>query len=365
MQPSFGKKEFENVKKVLQSNFVTEGDVTSQFEKNVAKYVGAKHAIATTSGTSALELALRSLKIGKRDEVILPSFTHPATGSSILSTGAKPRFVDIKLDTLNIDNEKIEKKINSKTKAILFVSQFGNPVDIKPILNLQQKYGLSLIEDAACSLGSKIGSKKIGTFADITCFSFHPRKIITTGQGGMLVTNDIKLAQNAKTIKNFGLVNLKNQLIQKFWGTNLKFTDIQAAIGIAQLSKIEAIIKSRIKKANYYSKLFEELSKHILIPSLQKNSRHIFQTYCIVIQKPRLRDKLMSYLTKQKIETRIGSYALHMQPIFSTSKSTSLENSKIAYMNGLAIPLHGKLVNNYQIHVVESIKKFLNIHNYN
>jgi len=254
MVPELDNTELQSIKKVINSGFVTEGEITSLFEKKFAKYVGARFSIATTSGTTALELALRILKIGKGDEVIIPSFTHPATGNCVLSVGAKPVFADISLDTLNIDPALIQLKISKKTKAVIGVSQFGNPLDVAKIRKLKNKYKFYFVEDAACSIGSIIGNKKIGTQADITCFSLHPRKIITTGQGGMLVTSDKKISEMAKIIKNFGLVKRGDKLVQSYWGTNLKLTDIQAAIGIVQLSKIEKIIKKNYQKQNQKSK---------------------------------------------------------------------------------------------------------------
>jgi len=231
-------------------------------------------------------------------------------------------------------------------------------VDVKPINELRKKYDFHLIEDAACSVGSKIRTKKVGSQADVTCFSFHPRKIITTGEGGMLVTNDKKLAAKAQITKNFGLIRTRNKFIQKKWGTNLKLTDIQAAMGIIQLSKIEKIIKNRIKKAHYYDRLFESIEE-IITPTTRSKTRHTYQTYCILIKRKNQRDKLMSNLHKFNIETNIGSFALHLQPAFSNYTKGKLNNSKNAYENGLAMPLHGKLMVKDQNFVVERIKKFL------
>jgi len=359
MSPDLGEEEINSFRKVLNSHHLTDGPVTRLFEKKFAKYIKIKFAVATTSGTSALELALRILKIRRGDEIILPSFTHPATGNCILLVGAKPIFVDIDLKTLNIDPELINNAISKKTRAIITVSQFGNPINYKPLLKFKKKHSLFLVEDAACSTGSKIGNMHAGSQADISCFSFHPRKIITTGEGGMLVTNKKSLYEEANKIKNFGLVRRNNNLIQESWGTNLKLTDIQSAIGIIQLNKIEKIIQTRIKKAKIYHDLFSS-TQDIIKPSTQEKTRHTYQTYCILIKRKNQRDKLMSHLKKFNIESRIGSYALHLQPAFSQFSGEDLKNSRFAYENGIAIPLHGKLSQNEQQYIVNKIKNFLN-----
>ena len=358
MVPDIGIKEFKRIKQVISSKHVTEGPITKEFESKFSKYIGVKHAIATTSGTSALELALHLLNIKKNDEVILPSFTHPATGNCIVSVGAKPVFVDIELKSFNTNSDFINKAITKKTKAVIIVSQFGNPVDIKPILVLKKKYNFRLVEDAACSLGSKIGKEKVGKQADITCFSFHPRKIITTGEGGMLVTNDDKINEKARSMKNFGLINYKNKLIQRTWGSNLKLTDIQSAMGLEQLNRIEEILKNRIKRALYYHKLFSEFD-NIITPATRKGIRQNFQTYCILLKQNAVRDNLIQSLSKKGIESRIGSFALHLQPAYSKIYKYKLPNSTKAYLNGLAIPLHNKLTQDDQEYVANSIMNVL------
>jgi len=358
MVPDLGTEEINSLRKVLNSKYITDGPVTKLFEQKFARYVNAKNAVATTSGTTALELTLRVLKIKNGDEIVVPSFTHPATANCILSVGAKPIFVDIDLKTLNIDSKLLSKVISKKTKAIIAVSQFGNPLDYKPLLRLKKKHSLHLVEDAACSTGSKVNNSIIGSQADLSCFSFHPRKIITTGEGGMLVTNNAILYHEAQKIKNFGLIRKNNKLIQEKWGTNFKLTDIQSSIGIIQLKKIEKIIKNRIKKAKIYHDLFGSF-KEIIKPSTQEKTRHTYQTYCILIKRKNQRDKLIQYLKKFNIESQIGTYALHLQPAFSKFFEKDLPNSRFAYENGLAIPLHSKLHQNEQHYIVNKITNFL------
>ena len=200
IEPVIGEEEIEAVKQVLRSGWLTEGEKTREFEEMIRKYVGAKYAFAATSCTTALELALRALHIGSGDEVIIPDFTHPATGNVVAWIGATPVLVDVDISSHNIDGQEIEKAITKKTKCIIAVSWGGNPLNMKPISALKEEHGLSVIDDAACSLGAEYDGKKTGTMADITCFSFHPRKVITTGEGGMTVTDDPRLQRGFKNL---------------------------------------------------------------------------------------------------------------------------------------------------------------------
>jgi len=358
MRPSVGEEELQAVKDVFGSKFLTEGDFTKRFETEFAKYVQVEHAVAVTSCTTALELALRVLDIGPGDEVIVPDFTHPATGNVVLSVGAKPVLVDVDIKTFNTDAEKIAKGISNKTKAIIPVSLFGNPLDMRPIIELKEKHGFVIIEDAACTIGAEIDGKKVGGQADITCFSLHPRKIITTGEGGMLVTNDDELAAKARAFKNFGFVVKNSKMVDIYAGSNYKFSNILAAIGLVQLSKIERILSSRIKAAEYYTKLLAGIDD-VNPPHVSKNTRHTFQSYCVYLKKKGIRDALKQHLLQKNIEAQIGTYALHLEPAYNGIKHTDITNSELAYMNTLALPLHGELKREQQEYIVRSILDFM------
>jgi len=205
IEPVVGKEEIRNVSRVLRSGWLTEGQQTKEFEKRVKNFVGAKYAVATTSCTTALELALRALDVGPGDDVIVPDFTHPATGNVVQWIGARPVLVDVNLFTYNIDPEEVEKAITRKTRCIMPVSWGGNPLNTQPLNELKEEHDLLIVEDAACSLGAEYNGKRTGTMADITCFSFHPRKIITTGEGGMAVTDNSVYADN---VINCGVRNI-------------------------------------------------------------------------------------------------------------------------------------------------------------
>lgn len=203
-KPSLGKDELIAVEKVFRSGILTEGKVTKEFEKEFERYLSIKNAVATSSCTTALDLALLILDIKLGDEVIVPNFTFPATSNVVFHVGAKPILVDIDIKTYNISPEEIKKAITKKTKAIIPVHLFGQSANMKTITEIAEEHGLYVIEDAACAIGGIHHGRKVGSFGNIACFSFHPRKILATGEGGMLVTNDDELAEKARILKNHG-----------------------------------------------------------------------------------------------------------------------------------------------------------------
>ncbi len=361
IEPVIGKEEIRNVDKVLRSGWLTEGQSTVEFEETVKKFVGTEYAIATTSCTTALELSLRALEIGPGDEVIVPDFTHPATGNIIKWIGAKPILVDVDLFSYNVDPAEIEKAVTEKTRCIMPVSWGGNPLDVKPLNELKEKYDLFIVEDAACSLGAESNGKKTGTMADITCFSFHPRKIITTGEGGMAVTDNPVYAEKLRSLKNFGLKTENGESKFIRCGTNYKFSDILSAIGLAQMKKIDTIINRRIQLADYYNKLLADVNL-ISPPKERRNTKHIYQTYAVYIKKDGVRDKIIEELRNKNIETQIGTYALHMQPSYERVKKTGkLERAEKLYRNLLTLPMCHSMEKEDQKYVVSQLEKCLHM----
>lgn len=359
IEPVIGEEEIEAVKQVLRSGWLTEGEKTREFEEIVREYVGAKYSFATTSCTTALELALRALHVGSGDEVIVPDFTHPATGNVVAWIGANPVLVDVDTSSRNIDVQEIENAISKKTKCIIAVSWGGNPLDMRPINALKDKYGFSLIEDAACSLGAEYGSRKTGTMADITCFSFHPRKVITTGEGGMTVTDDPALAKRLQKLRMFGMETKNGEVKFMQMGTNCKMSNILASIGVEQMKKIDSIINRRIELAAYYDKLLAE-AETIESPPKGKNVKHTYQTYAAYVEKAGARDKIIQDLRKKNIETQIGTYALHLQPSYKQMRKIGkLERSEKLYRNLLALPMCHNMTKKDQELVVSEISRSL------
>ncbi|MEM2169171.1 MAG: DegT/DnrJ/EryC1/StrS family aminotransferase [Candidatus Bathyarchaeia archaeon] len=359
IEPVIGEEEIKNVSEVLRSGWLTEGQQTKRFEEMVRNFIGVRYAIATTSCTTALELALRALDIGPGDEVIVPSFTHPATGNVVKWIGAKPVLVDVDLSSYNIDLGEVEKAITRKTKCVIPVSWAGNPLDAGPLNELKEKYNLFIVEDAACSLGAECDGKKTGTMADITCFSFHPRKIITTGEGGMVVTNNSVYAERIKSMKEFGMDPKGGEAKFVRCGTNYKLSDVLAAIGVEQMKKIEVIINRRIELANYYNKLLAEVDL-IRPPQKRKGAKHVYQTYAVYIEKEGARDEIIVNLRKKNIETQIGTYALHLQPSYKgVKKIGKLERAEKLYRNLLALPMCHSMTREDQEYIISELQSSL------
>ena len=352
MRPMVGKEEINEIRKVIHSKFLTEGEMTHKFELSLAKYVKAKFAIATTSATTALHTAFQCMNI-KNNKIIVSDFTFPATVDAIIQAGGIPILIDVDKNTMNVNREIVENSLDKTITCVAPVSLFGNPLDQK-FYGLK-KLGLKIIEDAATNLGTKIGKKFVGSLADVSCFSFHPRKIITTGEGGMITTNDKKLAEKFRSFKMFGKQgNDFNEI-----GTNYKLSDIQSAIGIAQLKKIEKIIKKRRAQAKIYDEIISKIDNIFPQQSL-KNSRHTYQSYVCYITKPKKRNKIQKILGKNNIESQIGTYALHKLPAFKKCKKIGpLKNSSFLYENSITLPLHHELKIEEQFLICRLIKSAL------
>ena len=349
MRPSVGSEEIREIQKVIHSKFLTEDKVTRQFEKAVAKYTHSKYAIATTSATTALHTMFHCMGI-KGKKVLVSDFTFPATVLAIIQAGGKPVLVDVDKFSMNVTREIIENGLSQSIKFVAPVSLFGNPLNID-FYNLK-KQGIKIIEDGATNLGAKVNNKYVGSLADATCFSFHPRKIITTGEGGMITTNNSKLAEKIHSFKVFGKID--SEFIDI--GTNYRLSDIQGAMGIAQMRKIEKIIKKRILQAKIYNELLSKID--FIEPQKQtQKSRHTYQSYVCIVSKQGLRDKIIKKLFKKNIESQIGTYALHVLPVFKkTPKIGNLHNSEFLYKNSICLPLHDELSEKDQYYIYSLIK---------
>lgn len=359
IEPVVGEEEIRSVGQVLRSGWLTEGQQTRKFEEAVKEFVGAKFAISTTSCTTALELALRTLEVGPGDEVIVPDFTHPATGNIVRWIGAEPVLVDVDSLSYNIDSNEVKKTITNKTRCIICVSWGGNPLDMQPLTELKERHDLSIVEDAACSLGAEYDGKKTGTIADITCFSFHPRKLVTTGEGGMAVTDNSAYGEKLASLKNFGMDTKSEQIRFVRDGTNYKLSDILGAIGIEQMKKISAIISRRIELAKYYDDLLAE-SNSIKSPNKNKKAKHVYQTYAVYIKKEGMRDRTIAQLRKENIEAQIGTYALHLQPSYAKAKKTGrLERAEKLCKNLLTLPMCHSMTREDQERVISEVETFL------
>ncbi len=363
-KPFFDNDETEEITKVLDSGWVSQGPKVKEFEGGVAKHIGVKYAVAVSNCTAALHLANISIGILPGDEVLVADYTFPATGHSVLYCGATPVFVDIDPKTYNIDPTKIEENITDKTKAIIPVHTFGQSADMDKILKITHRYNLPVIEDAACALGATFKKKFAGTMGDIGCFSFHARKGITTGEGGMVVTNNKEIAEKIRCLSVFGMTTVHESSkentfsIPKFsmLGYNYKMSDINAAIGIAQLKKLEKIILKKRKLAQYYNEKLNEIDG-VEAPFESEKGTHIYQSYVSLIRNSIKRNKCIKLLLKRGIQTQIGTYASHIQPVYGDCMPClkSLE----VYNKALALPMYYSLEENNIDYICSNLEQVL------
>jgi dTDP-4-amino-4,6-dideoxygalactose transaminase len=347
---------------VLDSGYLTEGPVTREFEDVFAKYVNAKHAIAVTSCTTGLEMALRAVGIGPGDEVIVPDYTYPATATVVAIVGAHCVIVDVDARNMLIDYNELEKAITPRTKAIIPVSLFGNPLDYNRLEDLKEKHNFFIIEDAACSIGAEYKDQKIGTLADITVFSLHPRKFITTGEGGMITTDNAEWAEWMNSYKHFGMnmSETNREGVQfEITGTNYKLSNLQAAVGLGQMEEIEILLSRRRMLAKRYISFFMDLPG-IRLPEITDHGKHSYQSYCIFTPT---RDMIMNVLRPKGLEVQIGTYALHLHKAFRDKKYYSIKGkmkgSLTAYEQCLTLPLYHDLTEEDQDYIFESIKSLI------
>ena len=367
-KPFIGEEERKACFDAIGSGWVSQGPKVKNFEDLISKYVDTKYGIATSSCTTALHIALLAMGIKKGDEVILPSFTFIATANSVLYAGAKPVFVDIDEKTYNIDPERIEEKINNNTKLILPVHQIGLPADIDKMNKIANKYNLKVLEDAACSLGSNYKGKMIGSI-NTTCFSFHPRKSITTGEGGMIVTNDENVEKIAKILRSHGAStsdldrhNSKEISFEKYdnLGYNYRMTDIQASIGVEQFKKLDYILKKRRELAHRYNDLLKNLDS-VVIPFVPEGYTHTYQSYMLKLNNPNIkREKLMQKLLEGGVSTRRGIMTIHREPYYIKNFGhVNLPITEKVSDLTIIIPLFVEMTEEQQDYIVKNIKEIL------
>jgi len=368
-KPDLGEEEIYLVAQVIDSGWVSQGPKVAEFEEIFAHYVGSRYAVATTSCTTALHAALSVSSIGPGDEVILPSLSFIATANSVLYCGAKPVFVDVDPETCNIDAAKIENAVTTKTRAIMPVHQMGMPADLDSIKAIAKKKNLLIIEDAACAIGSEYQNTKIGGYGNIACFSFHPRKIITTGEGGMITTDDRATAERLRRFRHHGMSvsdierHMANTVIIETYpelGYNYRMTDIQAAIGIEQMKKLPSILDARKQRARIYDTELGNIP-HIRIPKVPSYARHNYQSYWIELLDPAPVDRntLMAKLLEKGIATRRGIMAIHREPCYGAYSGMHLPNTDKLTENTLLLPLYPRLSDEEQTFIINSLKEIL------
>jgi perosamine synthetase len=340
------------IEDILDSGFLVQGKYVCRFEQEVAGYLGVKHGVAVSSGTAALHLSLVVLDIGPGDEVVVPAYTFPATANVVELVGAKPVLVDVDLDTFDIQVERIKEAITSKTKAIIPVHLFGNPADMDRICEISRTYGLTVIEDAAGALGSKYKGRNCGTIGTLGCFSFHPRKIITAGEGGMVVTDDDRLAERIRSFRNHGIQTMRFHHDFIAAGFNYRFNELGAALGINQMNEIQNIIEERQRLAKSYM----DFLKSIPGISFQKTlpgATTIWQSFVIRYQMKDI-GSILERLRKAGIEATIGTYAIHLLQFYKKKyhyKPSDYPNTAVFYSQNIALPFY----NGMPLEIIEQV----------
>lgn len=339
--PEIKGNEWQYIKECLDTNWVSSaGSYVDKFENDFADYVKSKKAVVTVNGTAALELALRSINISKGDEVIVSSLTFISPVNTIKYVGAEPVFADVCRDTYVMDADKIEGLITDKTKAILPVHIYGHPVDMDKIMEVAKKYNLYVIEDATESLGSLYKGKAVGTIGHIGCFSFNGNKLITTGAGGMLVTNDIKLAERAKFLSTQTKVVTENKAFyHPEIGFNYRMPNIIAAMGCAQLEKINEYINAKREHADYYNKLLNNI-KGITLPIEKQWSKNVYWLYSIIVEDDYgiSRDELIKKLWHNGVECRPFFLPVHSMPPYLNCKHGNMNITNEIAAKGINLP---------------------------
>lgn len=371
-KPYLGKEEAQGAYDTILTNWVTQGPRVQEFEEKFAAYVGSKYAVALSNCTTALHLAMIVAGIKEGDEVICPSMSYIATANSIKYVGAVPVFAEVESETYNLDVKHAEKLITPKTKAILIVHQIGLPADIDAFKAICEKHNIKLIEDAACAAGSAYKGKKIGSHSDLVCFSFHPRKVITTGDGGMVTTNNEEYYNRLKLLRQHGMsvndrvrhssakVIMEDHLEV---GYNYRLTDIQAAVGIKQLEKLDWIIAERRKIAQRYQDAFKNID-FIRLPLEPEGYFTNWQSYVLYLKpnSPVKRNDLMQQLLDKGISTRRGIMTAHRETAYKNYRlRVPLPVSEDASDNSIVLPLFVPMTDEDVNTVISNVKAVLNI----
>lgn len=371
-KPYFTEDEERAAAAVIRSGWVVQGPRVMEFEKAVADQTGASYAVATSNCTTALHLALAALGIGSGDEVLVPSFSFIATANSVLHAGATPVFVDIDSRTYNIDPSLLEAAITPRTRAIMPVHQIGLAADLDAIHQVALKHNLVVVEDAATIIGGEYKGKKIGTHSPAVCFSFHPRKAITTGEGGMVTTNDAEVAHKVEMMRSHGASisdfarHGADKVIMEDYpvlGYNYRLTDIQGAIGVEQMKKLDWILERRIEIGEKYNAAFGDID-FVETPYQPPYARHTYQSYCLRIahNSPKTRDEIMQEMQAAGIATRRGVMATHLEPFYLEKVGhVSLPVTEEATRNTLLLPIFPQMTQAELETVIGTFRRVLGV----
>ena len=354
-EPEIGEEELQNVIETVKSGWVSsKGPFIEEFERSFSNYIGIKQGVATSNGTAALHLALVALGIGRGDKVLVPSLSFIAVANAVKYTGAEPIFLDSHPKYWCTDPSKIEEKVDGQTKAFIIVHLYGHPCDMDEIMRIAEDHRLHIIEDCAEAHGAEYKNRKVGSFGIVNCFSYYGNKIITTGEGGMCLTNNEELADKMRILRDHGMNPNK-----KYWhniiGFNYRMTNLQAALGVAQLNKIDLLITKKRQIASTYKKLLQDLAAVTPAPEMPW-AKNVYWLYPILI-KSVLRDKIIEDLERQGIETRPFFYPIHILPPYK--RNLMLPVAEELSATGLNLPSGPRLSEDQIEEVVKSLSEAL------
>lgn len=361
-RPTIGPAELEAVAEVLASGWLTQGERVAAFERAVADYCGARHAVATSSCTAALHIALVALGVGPGDEVILPSMTFIATANAVRYCGATPVFAEIVPETFNLDPVAAEAAITPRTKAMVVVHQLGLPAELDAFDDIARRHGVHLVEDAACALGSRDRGRPIGGHGHTCCFSFHPRKVISTGEGGMVLTNDGRLADKLRRLRQHGMDvsdrerHGARELVTESYpvlGFNYRLTDVQAAIGVVQMQRLDGLLEQRRAIAEMYNRRLAD-HPYLLTAEAPPHAVPNYQSYAVRLtdDAPLGRDDVLRGLRQRGVAVKGGVMTIHREAAYAGSSRYSLPRSERASDRSLLLPLFPDLTSDNQERVI-------------
>jgi perosamine synthetase len=344
-KPAVGDEELAEIREVLESGQLTMGPKVAEFESLLAPLAGTRHAVAVSSGTAALHVAALALGVGPGDEVLVPAYTFPATGNVVALAGATPVLVDVDPVTMNIDPEDAARRVTPRTKAVLAVHLFGRPARLEELPE-----GIPVIEDAAGALGAARGGRPCGSLGALACFSFHPRKIVTTGEGGAITTNEDGLAEASRSLRHHGW----SEEDMPAAGFNYRLSDVLAALGIPQLRRFDELYAAYDRVARGYTERLREL---VTTPTTDPGDRHGWQAYVVQVDD---RDRVLQGLREQGVQCQIGTYALHRLGAYRGQGA--FPGADAAFERALALPLHAGLDDGELDRVAEALDKVVSHH---
>ena len=358
-EPVVNGNEEKYLKQCIETGYISSvGSFVNKFEESFSNFCDTKFGIAVTNGTASLHVALEAIGVKSKDEVILPTLTMIGSADAIVFSGAKMKLVDSEMKTWNMDVSKLEKSITKKTKAIMVVHLYGHPVDMDPVMEIANKYNLFVVEDVAEAHGAEYKGKKTGGIGHVGCFSFYANKIITTGEGGMVITNDKKIAENAKSFRNMAF-DKERRFKHKSVAFNYRMSNLQAAVGQAQVERINQFIERRRQNAKVYNEILSNI-KNITLPAEENWAKNVYWMYTILTKNNKQRELLMKKLDKENIESRVMFNPMHLQkPFKSQFKHKKFPTAEKLSKIGLNLPSGNNLTDNKIQYISEKIKKIM------